>query len=44
MGKIYKVCKDTALVQQLLQFVENCSWHEVKEHIADMLRSWEFTD
>lgn len=44
MVKTYKVCKDTALAEELLQFVENCSWHEVKEHIAQMLRSWEFTD
>ena len=44
MLTISKVDKDTALARQLLQFVEDCSWHEVKEHIADMLRSWEFTD
>ena len=44
MLTISKVNKDTELAQQLLQFVENCSWYEVKEHIADMLRSWEFTD
>ena len=44
MLMISKVDKDTALARQLLQFVEDCSWIEVKEHIADMLRSWEFTD
>jgi len=44
MFTISKVNKDTSLAQELLQFVEGCSWHEVKEHIADMLRSWEFTD
>ena len=44
MITISKVNKDTELAQQLLRFVEDCSWHEVKEHIADMLRSWEFTD
>ena len=44
MLTISKVYKDTPLAQELLQFVEECSWHEVKEHIADMLRSWEFTD
>ena len=44
MLTISKVYKDTPLAQELLQFVEKCSWHEVKEHIADMLRSWEFTD
>ena len=41
---ISKVDKDTALARQLLEFVENCSWYEVKDHIADMLRLWEFTD
>ena len=44
MVTISKVNKDTELAKQLLQFVEDCSWIEVKEHIADMLRSWEFTD
>lgn len=44
MLTISKVGKDTSFAQQLLSFVENCSWYEVKEHIADMLRSWEFTD
>ena len=44
MVKIYKVYKDTDLAQELLRFVEECSWHEVKGHIAEMLRSWEFTD
>ena len=44
MVTISKVNKDTELAKQLLQFVEDCSWHEVKEHIADMLRSWEFTE
>ena len=44
MLTINKVERSTILAQQLLQFVEDCSWHEVKEHIAEMLRSWEFTD
>jgi len=44
MVTISKVNKDTELAKQLLQFVEDCSWHDVKEHIANMLRSWEFTD
>ncbi len=39
---IVRVSRDTPLAQKLLQFVEDCSWHEVKEHIADMLRSWRF--
>lgn len=44
MVTVSKVNKDTELARQLLQFVENCSWNDVKEHIAEMLRSWEFTD
>lgn len=44
MVTISKVNKDTEIAKQLLQFVEECSWHDVKEHIANMLRSWEFTD
>jgi len=44
MVNIYIAEKGTLLSQQLLQFVENCSWHEVKDHIAEMLRAWEFTD
>lgn len=44
MLSIRKVEKDTALAEQFLHFVENCSWHEVKEHISEMIRSWEFTD
>ncbi|WP_295088151.1 GNAT family N-acetyltransferase [Ruminococcus sp.] len=44
MVTIRKVYRGTELAKQLLQFVENCSWHEVKEHIADMLMSWKFTD
>ena len=44
MVTISKVNKDTELAKQLLQFVEDCSWHEVKAHIADMIRSWEFTE
>lgn len=44
MLRISRVEKDTLLAQQLLQFVQECSWHEVKDHIAAMLRSWEFND
>jgi GNAT superfamily N-acetyltransferase len=44
MVTVVKVCEGTDLAEKLLQFVENCSWYEVKEHIADMLRSWEFID
>jgi len=41
---IRKVDKDTDLAQKLLSFVENCSWIEVKEHIAKMICAWEFED
>lgn len=42
--EIVKVEKDTELASMLLRFVENCSWQETKEHIAQMIRSWVFTD
>ena len=42
--KVLKVEKDTDLTLQFLDFVENCSWDEVKEHIANMIRNWEFSD
>ncbi|MBR6044691.1 MAG: GNAT family N-acetyltransferase [Ruminococcus sp.] len=41
---IYKVDKDTELADKLLKYVENCSWDEAKDHIAEMIRSWVFTD
>ncbi|OPZ21124.1 MAG: hypothetical protein BWZ04_01258 [Firmicutes bacterium ADurb.BinA205] len=44
MVKIIRVEKGSEYAKQLLRFVENCSWHEVKEHIAEMLRNWSFTD
>ena len=39
---IIKVDRDTELAKMLLSFVENCSWDGVKDHIADMLRSWRY--
>ena len=41
---MYQVEKDTKLAEELLSFVENCSWTEVKDHIAELIRNWEFTD
>lgn len=41
---IRKVEKDTELAQQLITFVENFSWEEVKEHTLQNLRNWVFTD
>ena len=34
----------TELAEELLRFVENCSWDEAKEHIAQNIRKWSFTD
>ena len=44
MVKVETVKKGSALAEQLISFVENCSWAEVKDHLADMLRNWVFTD
>ena len=41
---IQKVEKDTELAQQLLAYVENCSWIEARDHIAENIRSWIFSD
>ena len=42
--QIQIVEKDTQLAEDLLRFVENCSWDEVKEHVSSQLRNWDFTD
>ena len=41
---VLKVDKGTELAEMLLAYVENCSWYEVRDHIAAVLRSWAFTD
>ena len=41
---VVKVEKGTELANELLQFVEGCSWIEAKEHIAQMIKTWAFTD
>lgn len=41
---IRKVDKDTELAELLLSYVENCSWTDVREHIAGMIRAWAFSD
>ena len=41
---ICKVDKGTELADRLLKYVEGCSWTEVKEHVAEMIRSWAFSD
>ena len=40
---IEKVDKGTPLANELLSFVENCSY-DAKDHIAGLVRNWEFTD
>ena len=42
--RIMQVEKDTELAKELLSFVENCSWEEVKEHVAQTIREWQFSD
>lgn len=41
---IEKVDKGTKLEDELLSFIEQCSWDEVKEHLAGVLRNHELTD
>ena len=41
---IRKVDRNTALADELLRFVEACSWAGVKDHIAGMIRDWTFSD
>ena len=41
---VEKVGRDTGLAGKLLEYVENCSWEETREHIAGMIRDWAFTD
>lgn len=42
--KIEKVDKGTVLADELICFVENFSWEDVKEHMLGELRAWTFTD
>lgn len=42
--KIVKIEKGSEDAERLISFVENCSWHEVKDHTAKLLRDWSFTD
>lgn len=41
---IKKVDRDTELAKMLLSYAESCSWVDVKEHIAGMIRCWAFSD
>jgi GNAT superfamily N-acetyltransferase len=42
--EIEKVDRGTPLAEELLHFIEECSWVEVKEHMANLVRNWEFSD
>ena len=42
--KICKVDKGTPLAAELIRFVENFSWEEVREHTLQNLNNWVFTD
>ena len=42
--EIKKVDQGTELAEQLIRFVENFSWEEVKEHLSENLRNWVFTE
>ena len=42
--EIKKVEKDTEFAAEFLSYVENCSWVEVRDHLAGLVRGWEFSD
>ena len=42
--EIQKVDKNTYLADDLLNFVENFSWLDVKEHTVRVIKNWEFED
>ena len=42
--EIKKVDKGTPLAEQLLHFVQNFSWLEVKAHTVNQLENWSFED
>ncbi len=42
--EVLKVERDTELADELLSFIENCSWVEVKEHLYNLIKNVEFTD
>lgn len=41
---IKKVEKDSEPANKLIEFVENFSWEEVKEHTLWMLKNWNYSD
>lgn len=44
LPEIKKVERNTELADELVHFVENFSWEDVKEHTLQVLRNWDFTD
>ena len=42
--RIEKAGKGSVLSEELLEFVEQCSWTDAKDHIAEIIRNGEFTD
>jgi len=42
--EIQKVDKDTELMKSLLDFVENFSWLEVKDHTIQTIKNWNFEE
>lgn len=41
---IKKVDKNSDLAKKLLDFIKNFSWVEVKQHVFNMVQSWDFED
>ena len=42
--QICMVEKDSKQAEELLMYVENCSWYEAREHIAANIRNWVYKD
>ena len=42
--EIQKVDKDTEMMDKLLDFVENFSWLEVKDHTLQTIKNWGFKE
>lgn len=40
---VEKVERNTPRAEELLRFIETCSWEEAKDHLAALIRSWDFT-
>lgn len=42
--EVLKVNPGTKLADELLDFIENCSWNEVKNHMSELVKNARFTD